>query len=159
MRDSMLAVSKRLDPTLFGRPVDVAGDPHCRRRTVYGLVDRAHLPGFFRTFDFANPDQSAERRPQTTVPQQALFDMNSPFVLEQSRALAARSDILGKLSPGDRVESLYQAVFARRPDEAEIDLADRFVQQAATHQDESKLNPWEQYAQVLLLSNEFLFVD
>ncbi len=60
------------------------------RRTIYGLVDRQHLPGFHRAFDFANPDQSAERRPQTTVPQQALFAMNSPFMLEQARSLANR---------------------------------------------------------------------
>ena len=46
-----------------GRPVDVAGDPKNGRRTVYGLVDRQSLPAMFRAFDFASPDQSAERRP------------------------------------------------------------------------------------------------
>ena len=55
--------------------------------------------------------------------------------------------------------SLYQAVFARRPDEAETDLAARFIEEVATHKDGSTLDPWEQYAQVLLMSNEFLFVD
>src|SRR5262249_28755137 len=75
-RDTLLAVAGRLDLKLGGRPVDVAGDPNNLRRTVYGLVDRQSLPGLFRTFDFASPDQSAERRPQTTVPQQALFGMN-----------------------------------------------------------------------------------
>jgi hypothetical protein len=159
MRDSMLAISQRLDPQLFGRPVDIVGDPQCGRRTIYGLVDRAHLPGFFRSFDFANPDQSAERRPQTTVPQQALFAMNSPFVIEQARSLAHRREVAGKLSPVDRIESLYQTVFARRPEEAETELAEHFVEEASTHKDESTLDPWEQYAQVLLLSNEFLFVD
>ena len=159
MRDSMLAVSARLDPALFGRPVDVADDAQCRRRTVYGLVDRTHLPGFFRSFDFANPDQSAERRPQTTVPQQALFAMNSPFVIEQAHSLARRHEIAGKLAPVDRVDSLYQIVFSRRPDEAETDLAERFIEEVTTHKDTSTLDPWEQYAQVLLLSNEFLFVD
>jgi hypothetical protein len=164
MRDSMLAVSGRLDSTLFGRPADIVGDPHCGRRTIYGLVDRQHLPGFHRAFDFANPDQSAERRPQTTVPQQALFAMNSPFMLEQARSLAARPQVAGKLSPADRVESLYQIVFARRPDEAETELALRFVDAAAAEASRSeaarvKLDPWAQYAQVLLASNEFLFVD
>ena len=48
------------------------------RRTVYGLVDRQSLPAVFRAFDFASPDLSAERRPRTTVPQQALFSMNAP---------------------------------------------------------------------------------
>jgi hypothetical protein len=159
MRDSLLAVSQRLDPQLYGRPVDIAGDPQCRRRTIYGLVDRAHLPGFFRAFDFANPDQSAERRPQTTVPQQALFAMNSPFVIEQARALAHRPEVAGKLSPVDRIEALYQTVFGRRPEEAETDLAEHFITEVSTHKDESKLDSWEQYAQVLLLSNEFMFID
>jgi hypothetical protein len=164
MRDSMLAVSGRLDPQLFGRPADIVGDPQCRRRTIYGLVDRQNLPGFLRAFDFANPDQSAERRPQTTVPQQALFAMNAPFMLEQARSLVARPQIAGKLSPADRVESLYQVVLGRRPDEAETDLALRFLDAAqadASRPDaaETKLDPWAQYAQVLLASNEFLFVD
>ncbi len=164
MRDSMLAVSGRLDPQLFGRPADIVGDPHCGRRTIYGLVDRQHLPGFFRAFDFANPDQSAERRPQTTVPQQALFAMNSPFMLEQAKSLVARPQVAGKLSPADRVESLYQVVLGRRPDEAETDLALRFLDAAQADASrpaaaETKLDPWAQYAQVLLASNEFLFVD
>jgi hypothetical protein len=99
MRDTMLAVAGHLDRTAFGRPVNVAGDPMNRRRTVYGLVDRQSLPGVFRAFDFASPDQSAERRPQTTVPQQALFGLNSPFVLEQARALAERTaSITGALA-------------------------------------------------------------
>jgi mono/diheme cytochrome c family protein len=164
MRDSMLAVSGRLDRTLFGRPADIVGDPHCRRRTIYGLVDRQHLPGFHRAFDFANPDQSAERRPQTTVPQQALFAMNSPFMLEQAQSLAASPPVSGKLSPPDRVESLYEIVLGRRPDEAETELALRFVNAAQAdsslpHAPQVKLDPWAQYAQMLLASNEFTFVD
>jgi mono/diheme cytochrome c family protein len=163
MRDSMLTVSGRLDPALFGRAADIVGDAACRRRTIYGLVDRQHLPGFFRAFDFANPDQSAERRPQTTVPQQALFAMNSPFMLRQAQSLAGRREVAGKLSPADRVESLYKIVFARRPDEAETDLALRFIDAAEADAARSgapvKLDPWAQCAQVLLASNEFLFVD
>jgi hypothetical protein len=164
MRDSMLAVAGRLDPTLFGRPADIVGDPNCCRRTIYGLVDRQHLPAFHRAFDFANPDQSAERRPQTTVPQQALFAMNSPFMLEQARSLAARPQVAGKLSSADRVESLYEIVLGRRPDEAETEMALRFVNAAQAdgslpHAPKAQLDPWAQYAQVLLASNEFLFVD
>ncbi|HEV3300575.1 MAG TPA: DUF1553 domain-containing protein, partial [Planctomycetaceae bacterium] len=164
MRDSMLAVAGRLDPTLFGRAADIVGDPHCGRRTIYGLVDRQHLPGFHRAFDFANPDQSAERRPQTTVPQQALFAMNSPFMLEQARSLAARPQVAGKLSSADRVESLYEIVLGRHPDEAETEMALRFIDAAQAdrslpHAPKAQLDAWAQYAQVLLASNEFMFVD
>jgi hypothetical protein len=98
------------------------------------------------------------------VPQQALFAMNSPFMLEQARSLAARPQVSGKLSPSDRVESLYQLVFGRRADEAETELALRFVEaaEADAARDgaaKGKLDPWAQYAQVLLASNEFLYVD
>ena len=42
------------------------------------------------SFDVASPDQHAPSRFNTTVPQQALFLMNSPFVTEQAKAVAAR---------------------------------------------------------------------
>ena len=75
-----------------------------RRRTVYGLVDRQSLPAVFRAFDFASPDLSSERRPRTTVPQQALFSMNAPLVIEQARALAARPEIAARIAPEAKVQ-------------------------------------------------------
>jgi hypothetical protein len=159
MRDTLLAVSGRLDRSLGGRPADAAGDPQNRRRTVYGLVDRQSLPGMYRAFDFASPDQSAERRPQTTVPQQALFAMNAPFVLEQARALAARPEVTAA-TDGARVSALYRLVLARSPEPAEIEAALRFVGPAGRDGDApGRLTAWEQYAQVLLLTNELMFVD
>ena len=86
----------RFGPARFqdGGPAGGRGRrPENGRRTVYGMVDRQSLPAVFRAFDFASPDQSAERRPRTTVPQQALFSMNAPFVIEQAKALAARPDV------------------------------------------------------------------
>ena len=85
MRNAMLVCAGRLDRSLGGRPVDIVKDVKNARRTVYALVDRQSLPGVFRAFDFAVPDQSVERRPMTTVPQQALFGLNSPFMAEQAR--------------------------------------------------------------------------
>src|SRR5205823_1031111 len=138
MRDSLLAVSGRLDATIGGRPVDDAGDTGNRRRTVYGLVDRQSVPGVFRAFDFASPDASCERRPRTIVPQQALFGLNSPFVLEQARALAARPEVAGESSPQRRVVALYRLILSRAPDTQEIERGVRFVQSAGG----SKLLPW-----------------
>jgi hypothetical protein len=162
MRDSLLAASGRLDPKPGGRPVDVAGDPLNRRRTIYGLVDRQGLPGFYRAFDFASPDQSAERRPLTTVPQQALFGMNAPFVLEQAKALAARPEVTGESDPAHRAAALYRLVLARPPDADEVRLALDFIaaeERSRASAESSKLEPWPQLAQVLLLTNESLFVD
>src|SRR5262245_62137835 len=156
MRDGMLAAAGRLEERLYGRPVDVVGEVRNSRRTVYGLVDRQSLPNLFRAFDFASPDQSAERRPLTTVPQQALFGMNAPFVHEQAKALAARSAEPG---PARRVAKLYRTALLRDPDANEVKVGLAFVEAAAAAKEKSPLGAWEQYAQVLLLTNEFMFVD
>jgi len=152
MRDALLTISGRLDRTMHGRAVDIANDAKQSRRTVYGLVDRQSLPGLFRAFDFAAPDQSVERRPMTTVPQQALFALNSAFMTEQAKSLSARTD---KLTGEDRVRELYRLTLSRNPQPREIEIALRFVATPG----EGPLTPWQQYAQVLLLTNEGLFVD
>jgi cytochrome c553 len=161
MRDGMLFVSGRLDTTTGGRPVDVAGDPTNSRRSVYGLVDRQSLPGVFRAFDFAVPDQSVERRPQTTVPQQALFGLNSPFVLQQARALASNQLAAGAGDMAARINALYRQVLARAPSTVESAAAARFLNSAvpARAAGGQPFNTWDQLAQVLLLTNEFLFLD
>ena len=90
MRDTLLAVSGKLDLKMGGVPVDIVTEPFPPRRTIYGLIDRQNLPSLFRTFDFANPDTSNQGRFYTAVPQQALFMMNSPFVIEQARSDSTR---------------------------------------------------------------------
>ncbi len=157
MRDTLLWASDRLDTQVGGVPVDATGDPLNARRTVYGLVDRQNLPGLFRAFDFATPDQCAERRPKTTVPQQALFALNSPFVQEQAKALAALPAMAGQVDPGRRVEALFRRVLGRNPSSRETEFALRFVGNGTDP--ESQLTEWEQFAQVLLVSNEAVFLD
>ena len=160
VRDAYLAVAGKLDLAVGGRPVDLWKAPFPARRTVYGYIDRQDLPGVFRVFDFANPDVSNDQRPKTTVPQQALFAMNSPFVLEQVRQLAARPEIAGEADPAKRVEALYRIVLARSAEPEEVELALKFIQSPPGEgPSPSKLSAWEQYAQVLLSTNEFVFVD
>src|SRR6185436_19468487 len=91
MRDSLLACSGKIDLTVGGKPVDILAEPFTGRRSIYAFIDRQNLPGMFRTFDFASPDATSARRFTTSVPQQALFMMNSPFAIEQARKLAARA--------------------------------------------------------------------
>jgi hypothetical protein len=160
IRDAYLAASAALDPTVGGRPIDLWKPPFSARRAVYGYIDRQDLPGVFRVFDFANPDVSNDQRPKTTVPQQALFAMNSPFVLEQARRLSARAEVAGEADPARRVQALYRVVFARQAEPDEVELGLRFVQKPiAASETQSNLSPWEQYAQALLSTNEFVFVD
>jgi len=126
-RDSLLAVSGELDATAGGKPVELFRSPYALRRTVYGLIDRQFLPAVFRVFDFANPDMHTPQRLDTTVPQQALFFMNSPFVVERARGLARRPDIASLNRTERRIEELYRLVFQRPPTAGQIRLGKRFI--------------------------------
>jgi hypothetical protein len=157
-RDALLAVSGGLDLTMGGRSYSLTATPFIPRRTVYGFIDRQNLDGVFRTFDFPSPDTSNPRRYVTTVPQQALYLLNNPFVIEQVRSLAARL----APAPADaeaRVRRLYALLFSRAPEPHELALGVAFAQQQAAAPSVAELSPWEEYAQVLLLTNEFAFVD
>ena len=157
MRDSLLAVSDQLDSSLGGRPFENQMDVTSHRRTIYGLVNRNDLPGVFRAFDFADTEATAAERPQTTVPQQALFALNAPFVQEQARQTAAFA-WGGANDDSTRLALLYRRVLSREPSSEERELALRYLGEALTTPTE-KLSPWDRLAQVLLLTNEFLFVD
>jgi hypothetical protein len=153
-------VSGRLDLTIGGPAVDLTKAPFTTRRTVYGFIDRQNLPGLFRTFDFASPDSSSPQRHATTVPQQALFLMNSPFVVEQARAFVKRPEVTSAREPEKRIEQMYRLAYGRAPDKEELALGLRFLEAAQREKAEAEaLSPWEKYAQVLLLTNEFVFVD
>ena len=108
MRDSLLATAGRLDLSTGGRPVDIIAAPYSPRRTVYGYIDRQNLPDLFRTFDFASPDSSSPQRFFTTVPQQALFLLNSPFVLEQAKSMVQDQQFTNISSETKRLEFLYR---------------------------------------------------
>jgi hypothetical protein len=128
MRDTLLAASGELDRRIGGRAVELfpsAGVP--LRRTVYGLVDRQFVPGVMRVFDFANPDLHSPQRSETSVPQQALFALNSPFVADRATSIAAR---LGDGPPSDRVARLYGAVLRRDPTPPQRRSALAFVEMA-----------------------------
>src|SRR5437899_7302409 len=121
-RDTLLAVGGRLDGTMRGAPVELTSRPFSPRRTIYGFIDRQNLPGLFRTFDFPSPDSTSPQRYQTTVPQQALFMMNGPFVLEQVRRLVNRPDFQSQQKPEGRIQVLYGLVFSRAAEPEEISL-------------------------------------
>ncbi len=159
LRDNLLAVSGRIDLSLHGKSVELTKAPFPRRRSVYGSLDRQDVPNLFRVFDIASPDSSSPRRPRTTVPQQALFLMNSPFVVEQAQALTQRPEIAAAKSPAGQIQALYHSVFARDADAAELKIAEQFLAAAQPAADGVKLSGIEQLAQLLLLTNEFTYVD
>jgi len=127
MRDTLLAVSGKLDKTMGGHAVDITTDPFPLRRTVYAFVERQNLPGIFRTFDFASPDATSPQRFYTTVPQQALFLMNSPFVVQQAQNLLARPEVKSTRDDEDKVRELYRVAFQRAPERDEMAFARKFL--------------------------------
>jgi hypothetical protein len=132
MRDTLLYVAGRLDETMGGPSVSLTDAPFSTRRSIYGFIERQNLPAFFRTFDFANPNTHTPDRPLTTSPQQALFLMNSPFVLEQSIKLAERTDtqetgIDGATNRVRRINRLYQFAVGREASADELADALEFV--------------------------------
>ena len=131
-----------------GRPIRL--DKENNRRTVYGYVSRRQLDPMLALFDFPNPNGTSEQRMQTTVPLQKLFFMNSPFVIAQANALAAR--VAANASSDDqRITATYRFVLQRDPTPEERRLAHEFIR--------SNANAWPHYTQVLLSSNEFTYLN
>jgi len=127
MRDSLLLVAGSLDRSVGGRPVEIYDtEKPAMRRTLYGFIDRQNLPGILRSFDFASPDATSSGRFQTSVPQQALFWLNSPFVAGEARAILERPDVAG-LPDEARIRRLYALTFQREPEAGELAAARAFL--------------------------------
>jgi len=153
MRDSVLSVSGSLDLKQGGRSVHIANKPDARCRTVYGFIDRQNLPNLFRTFDFAGPDTTCPQRFTTTVPQQALYLLNSPFIEAQAKRLGIRSGVASD-DDEERIRVIYRLAYQREPSAEELALAERFVGEFVPSG-----AAWERLGQALLVSNEMMFVD
>ncbi len=119
---------------------------------------QAHLDGLLRLFDFPDPNITSDRRTITTVPLQQLFVLNSPLVQRLSAALAARVMAERPSDAPAQVRRAYALLYGREPKDSQLKLGVNFVTASDAKQ---AVNPelWKQYAQVLLGSNEFLFVD
>jgi hypothetical protein len=144
IRDSLLMVAGRLDltPPTSSPVMDLPrANPVVRRvrpgggddyaistttRSVYVPVMRNMLPEMFETFDFPEPSETKGVRDVTTVPTQALFMMNSRFVIEQARA-AASNLLKADSTPEQRVTRAYMEVLNRAPSPAELNRALIFV--------------------------------
>jgi len=154
-RDALLAVSGKLDRTLAGPPLDLAARNNYRR-TIYARISRHRLDSTLALWDFPDPNVTSATRPVTTVPQQQLFVLNSDFVVDQAKAFAQRVQATGT-NEKDRIAAAFALVFGRAPTADETQLALGFL--AAPPGKDEKLTRWEQYAQALLGTNEFMYVD
>lgn len=136
--------------------------PH---RSVYLPVVRNAVPEPLRVFDFAEPSILVGDRQVTTVPTQALFMMNSKFVIGESKKLAARLGQPGA-SRESQVESAYHAVLTRSPSPKELQRALDFLEsshQKLTNQNhsppESRQLALTAFCQALFASGEFRMLN
>ncbi len=127
LRDSLLAIGGLLDTNLGGRPVNMRQHPEITRRAVYDFVDRANISDTMINFDFATPEFVTGVRHETTVPQQALFLMNSPLVIELVRRLVAMPDFVSISDDAGRVKFLYERIYQRLPTPEETALGLEYV--------------------------------
>jgi hypothetical protein len=161
MRDSTLAVCGSLNvANAGGRATPLAAPEVDTRRSLYLFIDREVQASVPAMFDFANPDIHSPQRSVTTVPQQALFLINSPFIQAQSGKLAATLQAsTGGVVDARTLEALYRRVLLRGPKPDEAEMALRFVNSANATPAPAPQSPLAQLAQVLLIGNEFQFAD
>ena len=170
LRDTLLFLGGRLDYTMGGPSVDLFAAPqgndyrrrmiapprnpvnYSTRRSVYGYIDRNRLAETLTTFDFATPEMTTGKRFRTTVSKQALFLMNNSFVLDQIKAITQKKDFTLKTTPENKIDYLYSIIYQRDPTKNEIKIGLDFIK-------ENGIDSWDKYVQILLLSNEVMFVN
>ena len=165
IRDAILAVSGRLDRTLFGPSVtphiskfqDGRGKPvsgpldGAGRRSIYIQVRRNFLSPLLLAFDYPLPISAIGARGVSTVPSQALMMMNNEFVAEQARAWSERARVAAPEAQA-RLRWLYETAYARPPEQAEIAEIMAFL--AGKNEEKA----WADVAHVLMNSAEFAYV-
>ncbi len=160
MRDAMLKVCDELDSAMGGRPFDLNATPAIPRRSVYGFINRDIIANLMSTFDTANPNACTAKRPETSVPQQTLFALNSDFVQDRAKRLASLTQ---DLNVDSRVASLVRKILGREPTPAEVERAKGFISEMSNINDAGiPADPeqsWIQLAHAMLASNEFIFLD
>lgn len=123
-RDTLLTVSGQLDKTQGG----IGGEVFGKRRSVYLSIDRQFLPNIFSVFDMANPDLHSSQRTETTIPQQALFSMNHPFVIDRAKEVAAM--VTNQVAKSERAKLGFEAILGRTPLPEELQAMELFLTQA-----------------------------
>jgi len=132
IRDSLLLLTAKLDRTIGGRPVNITDEPFSYRRSIYGYVDRLFLSDLPTQFDFADPMQSNSRRISTVVPQQALFFLNNPLVIEVSRNVVTRPEVKQARTDSEKIVELFRIIFQRTPSAGEIEQSQKLLATAAS---------------------------
>ncbi len=179
IRDTLLAVSGRLDPAFYGESVPAFLSPFmssnrrpptsgpmdgANRRSIYQEVRRNFLSPMMLAFDMPIPDTTVGRRNVSNVPAQALILMNDPFVAEQAKAWSELELQAAGLEPRERIDRLFMTAIARHPsDEESEDLHVFLIRQGSEYGlsiEECFDDPrvWADLCHVVFTMKEFIFI-
>ncbi|MBX9788868.1 MAG: PSD1 and planctomycete cytochrome C domain-containing protein [Pirellulales bacterium] len=178
LRDAWLATSGRLDRQRPGvhpfPPIrDWGWSQHSpfkavyesNHRTVYLMTQRLQRHPYLALFDGPDTNHTTDVRTSSTVPLQALFALNNPWLAEQAAAFAERVMAAGSDAPS-RVRWAYELAYGREPADVEVAEAQVFLERYSaeivkTAGDTAvrEREPWQSLARLLLTSNEFVYVD
>ncbi len=177
LRDAMLLASGELDLTpATGSIVEKVGNGDIGRginasefvtinnkRSVYLPIVRSAVPEALQVFDFPEPSIIAAQRDVTTVPTQALYMLNSPFVLDRSKKLAERVLKAENVNDQDRITQAFQHALSREPSAEELATAESFINESiplvANKGMEPRLKAWMSFCHVLFASSEFRYLQ
>jgi hypothetical protein len=179
IRDNILAVSGRLNKTMFGPSVPVYLTPFMTgrgrpktgpldgagRRSIYISVRRNFMAPMMLAFDTPIPFNSVGKRNVSNVPSQALILMNDPFVTEQSEVWAKRLSATDKQTPVDRIDQMIREAFGRPATETELADAGEFLDRQREEYAIAKENVmtdirlWADLGHVLINSKSFIYID
>jgi Protein of unknown function (DUF1553) len=168
IRDAMLAVTGELDtraggpalpfyikgnlnlasPEFFGDETKLEPGERLRRTVFLPVLRKSQAPelDILNLFNFPDSNQITGARQATTIPTQALYLLNAPFVQERAAALADKVQSM----PGtdeQRIDALIRRVYARAPRAGEVERLLRQLPQQS----------WSRLCHTLLISNEFLY--
>jgi hypothetical protein len=173
IRDALLAVSGRLDPQLYGRPIEpprALADPQKRllsgpldgdgRRSLYLKMSIMAPPVFLTGFNLPDLKLPTGRRDVTNVPTQALTMLNDPFVSAMAKHWAAQLLKTTAASPEERLRAMFVQAYAREPLPIETQRWTAALADFATPgcnelmQDEAA---WAQLAHAIFNTKEFIY--
>jgi hypothetical protein len=178
IRDALLAVSGTLDRKRPG-PHPFPAIDHwtwtqhqpfkevypSRQRSAYLMTQRFQRHPYLGLFDGPDTNTTTEQRTTSTVPQQALFLMNDPFMVEQAHGFARRLLAFSK-DPRQRIDRAHQLAWSRPAKPIEVERAVHYLEVYQTElahlgvsPEQQELEAWTSYARVLLSANEFVYLD
>ncbi|MFN0199087.1 MAG: DUF1553 domain-containing protein [Planctomycetaceae bacterium] len=178
IRDSILAVSGRLDVTLYGPPIEPfrTAEDHMKRlligpldgngrRSLYTEMTLMEPPRFLALFNQPIPRMTTGKRDVTNVPDQALALLNDPFVQAMAKHWSEHLVKDGATTPDQRVRNMFMTAFARPPKTEEaarlIKLVERSAELRSVSTDQlldSQLS-WQDAAHAMFNLKEFIYVQ